>query len=90
MSEPGRRIVLKTVRKDVSRYVESDLARATTLTLTGSTAEVVDQINARSILAVRWLWDSPNRSVGQAVHARRSTARVFRVAPHRVPVGFRR
>jgi hypothetical protein len=47
MSEPGRRIDIKTVRKDVSRYVESDLARATTLTLTGSTAEVVDQINAR-------------------------------------------
>jgi hypothetical protein len=55
MSEPGRRIDIKTVRKDVSRYVESDLARATTLTLTGSTAEVVDQSNARSILAVRWL-----------------------------------
>jgi hypothetical protein len=47
MSEPGRRIDIKTVRKDVSRYVESDLARATTLTLTGSTAEVVDQFNAR-------------------------------------------
>jgi len=31
--------------------MESDLARASTLTLTGSAAEVVDQINANSILA---------------------------------------
>jgi hypothetical protein len=31
--------------------MESDLAWASTLTLTGSAAEVVDQINANSILA---------------------------------------
>ena len=47
MPEPGRRIVIKTVPKDVSRFIESDLARASTLTLTGSAAEVVDQVSAR-------------------------------------------
>ncbi len=52
MSKPGRRIVIKTVRKDVSRKMESDLAWASTLALTGSATEVVDQINANSILAV--------------------------------------
>ncbi len=37
VSEPGRRIVFRTVRKDVSRYsMESDLARALTHTLTSS------------------------------------------------------
>jgi len=48
MSKPGRRIVIKTVREDVSRKMESDLAWASTLTLTGAAAEVVDRINARS------------------------------------------
>jgi hypothetical protein len=48
---PGRRIELKTVRKDVSRFIESDLAWAPTHTLTNPFTEVVDHSAATSILA---------------------------------------
>lgn len=52
MSEPGRRIVLRTVPKDVSRTcIGSDLARAHTHTLTSSASAVVDRQRATSILA---------------------------------------
>jgi hypothetical protein len=48
--------------------MESDLARASTLTLTGSAAEVVDQINARSILAAGSVGHlgAPERHLGRA------------------------
>lgn len=44
VSEPGRRIVIKTVHKTSAGMVGSDLARAPTRTLT-------HHVNARSILA---------------------------------------